>query len=259
MSESTVNPLAANLPEPSPPASTKDTANGSPGGPPVATGQEGKPTDAWMFLLPPGWARFPTGEGRARELDIAIEEVVARALPDTLPRDKAEPYRHMLRDELRNTLGDARRAGAGAVYLPTERMEGVSIPASITEVEVASDAGSDPLQVVAAVLTDGYEESELVELDGRPGLRVVHTEHKVRRDEEWPELSTRQVVYAVSRDEAEGEWLILGFTTVWNSEHTQRLADALVFFFDAVMSTFRWAGPGTDPPDTPERSVPGSA
>ena len=225
----------------------------------VETGQDGKPTDAWMFLLPPGWARFPTAEGRERELDDAIEQVVARALPDTLPRDKAEPFRHMLRDELRKTLGNAREAGTGVVYLPTEKMEGVSIPASIAELEVVSDVGIDPLPVVAAVLTDGYEESEPVELDGRPGLRVVHTEHKMRRDEDWPELSTRQVLYAVSRDEANGEWLILAFSTVWNSEDTQRLAEALMLFFDAVMTTFRWAGPGTVPLNLPKRSVPGSA
>jgi hypothetical protein len=218
-----------------------------------------KPTDAWVMLLPPGWARFPTGEGQQRELDDAIEQVVARALPDSLPRDSAEPYRHMLRDELHKSLADARDAGTGAVYLPTETMEGVFVPGSIAEIEVVSDAGTDPTQIVTSILSDGYEESDLVELDGRPGIRVVHTEHGMRRDDDFPELSVRQVLYAVSRDEADGEWLILSFTTVWNSENTERLAEAMVFFFDAVMTTFRWAGPGTNILNLPERSVPGSA
>ncbi|MCF4121048.1 hypothetical protein L1785_08640 [Antribacter sp. KLBMP9083] len=222
-------------------------------------GRAGKPTDAWVILLPPGWARFPTGEGLQRELNDAIEQVVARALPESLPRDKAEPYRHMLRDELHKILGEAREAGTGAVYLPTEPMEGVHIPASIAEVEVVSDAGTDPARIVTSILSDGYEESELVELDGRPGIRVVHTEHGMKRDDDWPELSTRQVLYAVSRDEADGEWLVLSFSTVWNSENTERLAEALVFFFDAVMTTFRWAGPGTNILNLPETSVPGSA
>lgn len=219
----------------------------------------GKPTDAWLMLLPPGWARFPTGEGRERELDRAVEEVVARALPDSLPRDKAEPYRRMLRDELHKNLVDARDAGTGAVYLPTEPMEGVQIPASLAEVEWSGEAGSDPLHVVAAVLGDGYEESDLVEVDGRPGARVVHTQHKMRRDETWPEVTTRQVVYVVSRDEDAGEWLLLSFSTVWNSHNTELLAEALVLFFDAVMTTFRWAGPGADLQGVPERMVPGSA
>ena len=232
---------------------TPDTT--TPGAAPAA----GRPTDSWIMLLPPGWARFPTGEGRARELDEAIEQVVARALPDDLPRDSAEPHRHMLRDQLHKTLGNARDAGSGAVYLPTEPMNGTIVPASITELEFFSDAGSDPVVVATSILADGYEESDLVEIDGRPGVRVLATSHEVQQAGDWPVVSTRQVLYVVSRDDVEGEWLAMSFSTVWNSHDTERLAEALVFFFDAVMGTFRWAGPGTDIPNLPERTVPGSA
>lgn len=228
-------------------------------GPADARPGDGRPTDSWVMLLPPGWARFPTGEGRARELDDAIEQVVARALPDDLPRDTAEPHRHMLRDQLHKTLANAREAGSGAVYLPTEPMNGVVVPASITELEFVSDAGSDPVIVASGILADGYEESELVEVDGRPGVRVSATSHEVQQDGDWPVVSTRQVLYVVSRDDVAGEWLALSFSTIWNSHDTERLAEALVFFFDAVMGTFRWAGPGTDLPGLPTRSVPGSA
>lgn len=230
--------------------------------PPTATPrpeQGGKPTDAWILLLPSGWARFPTGQGRERELDEAIGQVVARALPDDLPRDRVEPYRRMLRDELHKTLTEAREAGTGAVYLPTEPMEGVIVPASIAEVELVTDAGSDPLQVVTSVLADGYEESDVLEVDGRPAVRVASTVHDVQRQSDWPVVSTKQVVYAVSRDETVGEWLILSFNTLWNSENTERLAEALVFFFDAVMTTFRWAGLGANPLNLPDQKVPGSA
>lgn len=221
--------------------------------------QPGKPTDAWVMLLPPGWARFPTGEGRQRELDEAIEQVVARALPDTMPRDKVEPFRHMLRDELHKTLGQARDAGTGAVYLPTEPMEGVIVPGSIAEIEVVSDVGTDPARIVTSILSDGYEESELVEIDGRPGIRVSSTTHEVQHEGDWPEVSTRQVLYVISRDDAEGAWLALSFSTIWNSHETERLAEALVFFFDAVMGTFSWAGPGSDLQLPQVRTVPGSA
>lgn len=219
----------------------------------------GKPTDSWVMLLPPGWARFPTGEGRARELNDAIEEVVARALPSDLPRDTAEPHRHMLRDQLHRTLDSARDAGSGAVYLPTEPMNGTIVPASITELEFTSDPGRDPVSVATSILADGYEESDLVEIDGRPGVRVLATSHEVQQEGDWPVVSTRQVLYTISRDEADGSWLALSFSTVWNSHDTERLAEALVFFFDAVMGTFRWAGPGTDLANLPERKVPGSA
>lgn len=219
---------------------------------------DGKPTDAWALLLPPGWVRFPTGDEFARELDEAIDEVVARAVPDDLPRDSAEPYRRILADGLRDSLTDARTAGAGAVYLPTEPMNGVMIPASLTEVELVSDAGADPLAVAAEVLVEGYEESELVEVDGRPGVRLLDTTLETDQGDDLPPVSTRQVVYVVSRDEADGEWLVLSFSTVWNSEESERLAEALVFFFDAVMTTFRWAGPGANPLNLPEPSDAGS-
>lgn len=219
----------------------------------------GRPTDGWVMLLPPGWARFPTGPERTRELDDAIEEVVARALPDDLPRDTAEPHRHLLRDRLRTTLEGARDAGSGAVYLPTEPMNGTIVPASITELEFTSDPGSDPVVVATGILADGYEQSELVEVDGRPGVRVVATSHEVEREGDWPVVSTRQVLYAISRDEAEGAWLAMSFSTVWSGHDSERLAEALVYFFDAVMGTFRWAGPGTDVVGLPPQRVPGSA
>jgi hypothetical protein len=220
---------------------------------------DGKPTDAWAILLPPGWVRFPTSDEQLRELDEAIEEVVARALPADLPRDSAEPHRRMLADGLRASLSDARGAGAGAVYLPTEPMNGVIIPASLTELELVSDPGADPLSVVSEVLSDSYEESELVEVDGRPGVRVVETTVDAHPEGDLPDVSTRQVLYVVSRDAADGEWLVLSFSTVWNSEETEKLAEALVFFFDAVMTTFRWAGPGANPLGLPEGTVPGTA
>lgn len=217
-----------------------------------------KPTDAWVFLLPPGWARFPTGDGRARELDEAVEAVVTRALPDDLPRDTAEPYRRMLRDRLRATIGEAGSAGASAVYLPYAPVDGVIVPASVVEVELTADAGTDPLAVVSSILTDGYEESEVLEVDGRPAARVVATLVDVQREGDWPVVSSRQILYAISRDEAEGEWLALSFSVIWNSPESELLAEALVLFFDAVMTTFRWVGADAGP-GLPGPVVPGSA
>lgn len=205
-------------------------------------------TDAWAILLPPGWVRFPTGPGQERELGEAIEAVVARALPDDLPRDSAEPYRRMLRDELHKNLAAARdEADAGAVYLPTEPVNGVMVPASITEVELVTDAGADPLDVILTVLSDadgrggGYDESEAVELDGRPGVRVQLTSRDIA-EPGLPVVSTRQVVYCVSRDDAAGVWLVLSFSTVWDRPGSELLAETLALFFDAVLSTFRWVG-----------------
>lgn len=203
----------------------------------------GSPTDAWAFLLPPGWARFPTGALREKELDAAVDEVVAR----TPSGDDA------LRDALRSAFADA---GIGAVYLPTAPVAGMAVPASITEAELFGETGRSAAEVAAQVLG---EPAEPVDLDGRPGARVVRTRHDVHREGGRPVSSTREVTYVVSRDEVAGDWLVLSFSTRWDSPGTERLAATLVDFFDAVMATFRWTGPGASPVSLPERTVPGSA
>lgn len=178
----------------------------------------GKPTDKWAFLLPPGWARFPT-------------------------------------------------PGTGAVYVPTERMAGIAVPASITETELFGVVGPSPTEVAASLLDDvqesGAQESTVVDVDGRPGARLASTLKEAPDEAGRTAAATRQVTYVVSRDEAEGDWLVLSFSTTFStgpgSGPSERLAETLVDFFDAVMTTFRWTGPGADPVNLPERTVPGSA
>lgn len=168
----------------------------------------GKPTDKWAFLLPPGWARFPTG--------------------------------------------------TGVVYAPTEPMAGIAVPASIIETELFGVVGRSATEVAASVLGDA-QESTAVDVDGRPGARLASTLGDAPRGAGRSAAGTRQVTYVVSRDEAEGDWLVLSFTTSWSSGPAEQLADTLVDFFDAVMTTFRWTGPGADPVNLPERTIPGSA
>ena len=187
-----------------------------------------KPTDEWAFLLPPGWARFPAGAEHAGAEHAGPEHAGAAG---TAP---------------------------GVVYLPTEPVAGMAVPASITETEILGDRRADPAVVAADVLGTGYTVSGPVDLDGRPGARLTNTVHDVHREGDRPTVSTRQVAYVVLRDEADGDWLVLTFSTSWSSRGTERLAETLVEFFDAVMATFRWRGPGADPVHLPERRVPGS-
>lgn len=183
----------------------------------------GRPTDKWAFLLPPGWARIPA-------------------------------------------------PGTGAVYVPTERMAGIAIPASITETELFGVVGPSATEVAASLLDDiqerdaqesGTQESTVVDVDGRPGARLASTLEEAPDEAGRTAAATRQVTYVVSRDEAEGDWLVLSFSTTFStgpgSGPSEQLAETLVDFFDAVMATFRWTGPGADPVNLPERTVPGSA
>ncbi|MGW2090571.1 hypothetical protein [Promicromonospora sukumoe] len=223
---------------------------------PAAAGR--KPTDEWAFLLPPGWARFPTGEGRRRELADAVERVVARAVSDGVADGAADDVgaqRQALGDSLSRTFGTT---GPGAVYLPTEPMAGMAIPASIIETELFGVVGRSPIEVATSVLGDTHEEHSVVDVDGRPGVRVASTVRDTPGAARQV-TATRHVTYVVSRDDAAGDWLVLSFGAVWDTPGTERLAEVLVGFFDAVMTTFRWTGPGADPVDLPERTVPGSA
>lgn len=237
-----------------------------------ATGPTATPTDTWAFLLPPGWARFPLGARRGKERDAAVDEVVARALPGDPaladgPQDAdVAALRERLRASLRGALtgagadpGTSTSTSTGAVYLPTVPIGGIAVPASITETELFGEVGRSPAEVAERVLGRTHDTSEAVDLDGRPGARVVRTGHDVHREGGRPARSTREVTYVVSRDEAAGDWLVLSFSTGWSSRDTERLAETLVEFFDAVMATFRWTGPGSDPVNLPERRVPGSA
>ncbi|WP_369374204.1 hypothetical protein AB1046_08310 [Promicromonospora sp. Populi] len=148
---------------------------------------------------------------------------------------------------------------AGAMYLPTEPMAGMTVPASITETELFGVVGRSPVEVATSILGDSDEENELVELDGRPGVRVSSTVQEPPAADGGPAVFAREVTYVVSRHEADGDWLVLSFRTTWNSPGTERLAEVLVTFFDAVLTTFRWTGHGARPVSLPEREVPGSA
>ena len=180
----------------------------------------GKPTDRWAFLLPPGWARVPT-------------------------------------------------PGTGVVYAPTEPIAGIVVPASIIETELFGVVGRSATEVAASVLGDA-QESTAVDVDGRPGARVARTLGEAPREGGRPTARTRQVTYVVSRDDVDGDWLVLSFSTTYDTDRStdrstgrssgpaEQLAETLVGFFDAVMTTFRWTGPGADPVNLPERTIPGS-
>lgn len=206
-------------------------------------------------MLPSGWARFPLGRQRVEELEAAIEDVISRALPEDLPWDSAEPYRRMLRKELGNSITQAQDADANAIYLPVAKAAGMIVPASIVEAEFTSPAGEDPFDPLTSLLLEVEADQKVVEVDGRPGIRSVTTLLNLNDPES---VSSSQVMYAIKRDD-DGHWLAMSFTVVWDSAESAKFAEVLVEFFDAVMTTFRWTGPGMKSlASTNFNTVPGS-
>ncbi|WIE64921.1 hypothetical protein DEI99_017060 [Curtobacterium sp. MCLR17_036] len=218
-------------------------------------------TASFFMVVPPGWARLPAREEDRQELGAVVREVIARALPDDLPRDRAEPLRQEMRKRLVATVAEAGDNGATAVYLPVQPVDGYTPPVSIIETEAEDESEESPEQVIAQILADALPDRRD---DEDPGIREVdggiaaRTETVIRRADpaaELPELGAelpvvddRQVVYTIPVPHRPGRWVVLSFSAISLPEADDRLTDALVALFDAIVTTFRWTDvPGVEP------------
>jgi hypothetical protein len=227
------------------------------------------PTASFFMVVPPGWARLPAREDDRQELAAIVRDVIARALPDDLPRDRAEPLRQEMRKRLTATVVEAGDNGANAVYLAVQPVDGYTPPVSIIETEVEDESDQAPEQVIAQVLADALptrhdqDDPGIREVDGGIAAR---TETVIRRvdpgaelpglGEDLPVVDDRQVVYTIPVPHRPGRWVVMSFSAISaakpeNDEENgtaDRLTDALVALFDAIMTTFRWTDvPGTEP------------
>lgn len=227
------------------------------------------PISSFLMVVPPGWARLPAREEDRQVLAATVREVIARALPDSLPRDRAEPLRQEMQKRLMSTVVEAGDNGATAVYLPVQPVDGFTPPVSIIESEVDDESDQAPEEVIAELLADALPDRHDQQ---DPGLRQVdggiaaRTETQLRRavpDEvagELPAVDDRQVVYSIPVPHRPGRWVVMSFSAISapaDQDATgpgaetrdigtdERITDALVMLFDAMMTTFRW----TDVPD----------
>lgn len=222
------------------------------------------PTASFLVVLPPGWARLPAGEDDREELGMIVRAVIGRAIPDDLPRDRAEPLRQEMRKRLTGTVIEAGDNGATAVYLPVQPVDGYTPPVSIIESEVDDESDEAPEAVIAQLLADALPERRDPD---DPGIREVdggiaaRTETVVRQTlpgeavpqagEDLPPVDDRQVTYTIPVPHRPGRWVVMTFSAISTPDTDPRLTDALVALFDAVMTTFRW----TDVPDAPPTAL----
>ncbi|TFD85853.1 hypothetical protein E3T61_17160 [Cryobacterium lactosi] len=210
--------------------------------------EQDEPQASFVIALPPGWVRLPARPAAERQLRSAIEEIVAETIPASLPRGSAEPWRGELRKRLTHAVVDAGDAGASAVYLPVRAVNGVVVPASFIESEIDLDGEDSPESVIAAIVGDAGWAASRRTVDGAVAARTDRSERRVQIDGDWPEVTTRQIVYTIGVPHREGRWLVLSFSVVAHDAADGALCDALVYLFDALMTTFRWSDvPGEDP------------
>lgn len=226
------------------------------------------PISSFLMVVPPGWARLPAREDDRQALAATVRDVVARALPDTLPRDRAEPLRQEMQKRLLSTVVEAGDAGATAVYLPVQPVDGFTPPVSIIESEVDDESDQATEQVIAELLADALpdrhdrQDPGLREVDGGIAARTETQLHRAVPDEvagELPVVDDRQVVYTIPVPHRPGRWVVMSFSAISAPRDEpapgtgqrpdvgtdERIIDALVMLFDAMMTTFRW----TDVPD----------
>ena len=219
-------------------------------GPPPDERPGNAPQASFVMVLPPGWVRLPALATDRAELRATIEVVVADAIPASLPRGSAEPWRGELRKRLGRAVLDAGDAGATAVYLPVRAVDGVIVPASFIESELDYDGQDSAESIIAEIVGDPEWNATRQTVDGSAAVRSDRSERRVQPDGDWPEVTTRQIVYTIDVPHREGRWVVLSFSAVSGDSPSSRLSDALVFLFDALVTTFRWTDvPGRDHSD----------
>ena len=109
---------------------------------------------------------------------------------------------------------------------------GVPPTSAPAEIAVQLLAGESPTNTSDVDLSSG-------EVDG---ALTVRRERVVPADPAGGvELASRRVEYLVAVPTDPGQWLVVAFSTIGAGDPRDDLADALVEWFDALMTTFRWS------------------
>lgn len=214
------------------------------------TGTQTLPEPAgYTLVLPPGWRQVPL-DGTAGSV---VRELVDRAfgdVPADVPPDTVAALRRTMEGRLLATLDEARHGGGTELYLPTERMGDLAVPASFVAGQVRLDAEAEavaadgvdpdevPVQVLARLLA-ADEAARPVEVDGAAALR---TERRAAADVDQQlgvDAGSRRVDYLIAVPGRPGRWLTVS-CSVLEVADAPDLVELLVELFDAVMTTFRW-------------------
>jgi len=151
-------------------------------------------------------------------------------------------------------VAEARRANALEMYLPVKTGGEVNLGASFTvsnarfPARSVTDGGGrvvDPAEIAVQQLSRGDAEdaSEMDPSSGEvDGAVAIRRERVVAAEpERGVELASRRVEYLVAVPGDPDQWLVAAFSTIGAGNPRDDLADAMVEWFDALMTTFRWS------------------
>ena len=218
----------------------------------------------YSVTVPPGWVRL--------ELDGDVDAQVRHLLDHLtapVPRDSAPTVRHQVEKQLRALVADAQSRGAVDLLVPVERVEGLTIPASVmATVVTVPEAGESHEDVLVAMVARGAGEPVAVgdavavrsvtrrDVTAQLEAEVTRTERALQTagapagplatvaDDAEPAAGavSRHVRYLLGIPARPRQFLALTLAVLEPADDPEaELGDALTELFDAVVSTLRWS------------------
>lgn len=198
---------------------------------------------AYSIVDIPGWENLSLNSADRDAVEARLKVLAHETLPEDAPRDSATPFRMEVLRHLTRAVEDARAAGAGLIHLPTQRLGGVTMPASYTVSEWRDTEGeaAAPDLVLQALAGNATGLTRLVDLDGQPGLREEEVVTPSTAGDPVADRPARRVTYTVASPTDIRSWVVFTFATIGQADPAGPLADALVELFDAHLTTLRWS------------------
>ncbi|MCK6209433.1 hypothetical protein KZX45_02615 [Georgenia sp. EYE_87] len=211
-------------------------------------------TTGFSIVVPPGWVRIPVGKGSRQAVTAVLDRTFAGI---------EDPRVAGLRRQLQTAITRQVRAAAAQsgveLYLPVERVHGVTVPASAIVSLPRLEPAEDPADVLLAVVAR-RPGAEVVEIGGAPAVRTL--EHlagsgAVGVGEEGAP-ARRQLTYYLAEAGAGARYAVVSASILEGPDDGgAAVADAVTELIDAMLTTFRWVRRGQEPErvQVPERQA----
>ncbi|GAA4287420.1 hypothetical protein [Georgenia daeguensis] len=221
----------------------------------------------YSVTVPPGWVRLEIDgdDGAESKVSALVDHLTA-----SVPRDSAPALRRAVENQLRGLVADARARGAIDLLVPVDRVEGLTLPASVmaTVVTVPEAGEAAHEDVLVAMVARGAGEPVAVgetvavrsltrrDVTAQLATEVARAERALQAagapagplagafdDVEPAEGATsRHVRYLIGIPGRPAEFLALTLAVLEPADDPEaELGDALTELFDAVVSTLRWS------------------
>ncbi|WP_165984754.1 hypothetical protein [Streptomyces sp. YIM 98790] len=192
---------------------------------------------SYRLITPLEWFRIPLASEEARNRSVRV--LVDRTFPN---RDQDTVRRREFAELIGNLAWESAVKDGLELYLSTQAVLGVPVPAALVVTVEAPDEPGSSLQAPPAVLAEAQQreypgaEVGVVSLAAGQSVRVRRSEVPAHAEELGaPQGRTSTLLTHIVPVPDTGALLVLSFSTP-----LEELADALVEVFDAIAGSLRW-------------------